>query len=72
MTQADTTIAPEPSTTSESQPNWLMGIIVWQVILALGQGYTVGEAFATTYGIDYEEVLKVASDYEVDLSRKKS
>ena len=35
MTQADTTIAPEPTRT-DGQPNWLIGIVVWQVILALG------------------------------------
>ncbi len=43
MTQADTTITTEPSTTSKSQPTWLIGIVVWQVILALGAiGLAIG------------------------------
>lgn len=33
MTQADTTVAPEP-TKEEGQPNWLLGIVVWQGVLA--------------------------------------
>lgn len=41
-----------------------------RAILAVGRGNTVNDAFKTVLGVDYDEALKIASDYEVDLTKK--
>ncbi|UCH83676.1 MAG: hypothetical protein JSW50_14675 [Candidatus Latescibacterota bacterium] len=41
-----------------------------QAILLMGEGHTTADAFAEAYGIDYDDLLKVASDYEIDLTKK--
>jgi hypothetical protein len=42
------------------------------VILAIGHGDTVSDAFEKTYGAGYDEILKIVSDYKVDLTKKGS
>ena len=40
------------------------------VILAIGYGQTVGDAFESTYGVGMDDIMKVATEYEVDLTQK--
>ncbi|UCG51822.1 MAG: hypothetical protein JSW58_16905 [Candidatus Latescibacterota bacterium] len=43
-----------------------------EAVLLIGRGNTLDDAFRTVYSLDYDGILEVASDYKVDLTKKKS
>lgn len=43
---------------------------VKDAVLLIGHGNTLDDSFRTAFGAGYDEVLKIASDYDVDLSKK--
>ncbi|MEJ2722840.1 MAG: hypothetical protein P8181_17140, partial [bacterium] len=43
---------------------------VKDAVLLIGRGNTLDDAFRAAFGAGYDEVLKIASDYEVDLTKR--